>query len=148
VETLRFALARLTIGELGTEPLPDLAAEALARGIDSPSLRILAGTPRQDVREARALFVEAMSELGVSLPSEAERRRALVMFWAKEMVQGTLSPYDASRLIWWEGWEELGHPDDLTVFVGLASEWEDHPQYRVQYERDMLREAQALLDRA
>jgi hypothetical protein len=140
-------MVRLTIGDLGTEELPDLAADGLARGVDSPSLRLLAGTSRHDVRDARDLLIEAMSELGIPLPSEADGRRALVRFWARRMVEGSLSPIEASRRIWWEGWSELGCPDDLTVFVGLASEWEDAPDHRAEYERDMLAEARALLDR-
>jgi hypothetical protein len=148
VDTLRLAIVRLSIGDMPAEELPNLAADALGRGIDSPSLRRLAGTPRDDVREARDLFVEAMSELGVTLPPETDGRRALVLFWAREMVDGSLSPYQTSRLIWWEGWEKLGRPDDLTVFVGLASEWEDHPDDRGELEQEMLTAAQALLDRA
>lgn len=65
------------------------------------------------------------------------------------MIEGRLSPYAASRRIWWEGWEELDRPDALTPFVGLASEWEDDPPRRHTYEEDMLAEARRLLaDRA
>ena len=39
-------------------------------------------------------------------------------------------------------------PVGLTVFVGLASEWEDDPDRRASYEQDMLTAAQGLLDRA
>ena len=146
VETLRLALVRLSIGDQPTEDLSDLAADALAHGIDSPSLRILAGTSKGDVREARDLFVEAMEELGVEMPSEAEARRAMVRYWATEMIAGTLTPYAGSRLIWWRGWEPLGRPDDLTLFVGLASQWEDDPDRRPGYERDMLAAASSLLE--
>ncbi len=146
VEILRQALVRLSIGDQPSEDLPDIAADALARGIDSPSLRLLAGTSRSDVREARDLFVEAMAELGVDLPDKAEGTLAMVRFWAGEMVAGTVTPYQGSRLIWWRGWEQLGRPEDLTVFVGLASQWEDDPDGRGTYEQDMVTAAQTLLD--
>jgi hypothetical protein len=69
----------------------------------------------------------------------------MVRFWSPAMPDGTLTPYEASRPIWSQGWEALGRPDDLTVFVGLASEWEDNPESREHYEQDMLEAARALL---
>jgi hypothetical protein len=139
---------RMAIDRQPTEELPDLAAAALAEGVDSPALRLLAGTSRQDVRESRDLFMQAMSELGVSPPTEAQARQVLVLFWAQQMIDGELSPYEGSRLIWREGYLELGQPANLVPFVGLASEWEDSPTYRPQYERDMIASARELLDSA
>lgn len=54
----------LALGRLPPEELPTVAAAALARGVDSPSLRALAGLGRRDVREARDLLGAAMTELG------------------------------------------------------------------------------------
>ena len=71
--------------------------------------------------------------VAVDTPRDDEdRARALVRFWAQEMLDGTLSAYEGARLIWWRGWNVLGRPDDLTVFVGLASEWEDDPESRAE----------------
>jgi hypothetical protein len=149
METLRRALVRLSVDDQPAEDLPEIATQALVRGIDSPALRELAGLSRDDARRgARDLYITAMAELGVQMPTPTEAARELVRFWAAEMLAGRLTPYEASRLIWWEGWTPLGMPDDLTPFVGLASEWEDNPEYRAEYEHDMLTEARALLDRA
>ncbi|MDG4826067.1 hypothetical protein O7635_29820 [Asanoa sp. WMMD1127] len=52
------------LGRGRSEELPMVAAEALARGVDSPALRELAGLGRSDVREAAELFERAMAELG------------------------------------------------------------------------------------
>ena len=142
---LRSALVRLTVGLQPTEELPDLAARALADGIDAPALRELAGLSRADVREAQDLFLLAMEQLGTDLPLS---RWDAVRFWAGEIVDGTLTPYEGARLIWWHGWHELGDPDELTPFVGLASEWEDDPTHRTLYERDILDEARGLLGRS
>lgn len=146
VETLQTALTRFIVGSLPSDDLPDIAAHALASGLDSPSLRSLAGASRAEPREARDLFLAAVSELGFRIPSETEARRALVRLWAHQMIDGTLTPCEGSRLIWWEGWEELGRPDDLTVFVSLASQWEDSPAYRADLERDMLAAAESLVE--
>lgn len=139
---LRSAFVRLTVGQQPTEELPDLAAHALAEGIDSPALRELAGLGRADVREARELFLLAMEQLGVDVPVS---RWDAVRFWATEIVHGTLTPYEGARLIWWHGYNELGYPDELTPFVGLASEWEDDPAHRALYEQGILKEARQLV---
>jgi hypothetical protein len=148
VEILRRVLVRLSVDDQPTEELPEIAVQALVRGIDSPALRHLAGLPRNDVREARDLFIAAMAELGVRMPHPTDGAREQVRFWAAEMLAGTLTPYEASRLIWWRGWERLDRPDDLRPFVGLASEWEDDPEHRAEYEHDMLTAARSLLARA
>lgn len=119
-DPLRQALLRLTVGDLAAEELPDLAADALARGLDSPSLRMLAGAHRDEYDENRRLFVAAMQELGVGAPPVDAATPELVRFWASELVAGALPPYEGARRIWWRGWETLGRPDELTVFVGLA----------------------------
>jgi hypothetical protein len=138
----------MSVDDQPAEDLPEIAVQALVRGIDSPALRELAGLSRDDVRSARDLFITAMAELGVQMPSPEAGARERVRFWAAEMLVGTLTPYEGSRLIWWNGWEPLERPDDLTPFVGLASEWEDDPEHRTEYEHDMLAEARSLLARA
>ena len=144
-DPVRQALLRLTVGDLAAEELPDLAADALTRGLDSPSLRMLAGARRGEYDENRRLFVAAMKELGVDAPPAGAAIRELVRFWASELVAGALTPYEGARRIWWQGWETLGRPDELTVFVGLASQWEDHPGQRTEYERHIVTAARKLL---
>jgi hypothetical protein len=52
------------LGRVDSSQLPMIAAQALARGIDSPALCELAGLGRAEVREAGDLFAIAMAELG------------------------------------------------------------------------------------
>ena len=137
--------ALLVLDKQPTEALPDVATDALLRGIDSPSLRALAGTPASDVRESRDLFWAAMNELHVDPPTADEARWSLVLSWARDIEAGRVSPAEGARRIWWDGWEELGRPDELTVFVGLASEWEDDENHRDAYERDIRRAASKLI---
>lgn len=145
IAEIELALARLVIGSQPPEDLPDLATAAMVNGLDSPSLRQLAGTSRRDYQDARDLFLSAVDELGITQPTPDLARWHLVRHWATEMVEGRLSAIKGSRLIWWEAWEHLGRPDSLTAFVGLASEWEDDEVHRSQYEADMLDEARRLL---
>lgn len=142
---LRLVLARVSMGEQEASELPLIAAWAPAGGVDSPSLRDLAGHSGVDARECRDLFGAAMEELGVAIPVLSDARRALARCWASEMIAGALTPYEASRLIWRKAWDVDDGPDDLTVFVGLASEWEGTQQGRRQIERQMLEAARGLV---
>jgi hypothetical protein len=142
---LQLVLARVAMAEQETSELPLIAASALVGGVDSPSLQYLAGHPGVDVRECRDLFLAAMEELGVPMPSRDDARRAMARAWAGEMVAGALTPYEGSRLIWRKAWDADDGPDELTVFVGLASEWEDDRRGRRGLERHMLEAARRLL---
>ena len=146
-ETLERVAALLALGKQPSEDLPGVATDALVRGLDSPSLRVLAGTRPGDVREKRDLFWLALSELAIPQPSEIEARWSLVTDWARDIIDDRLTPLSGARRIWWEGWEELGRPDELTVFVGLASKWEDDEAHRAEYEQDIRDAAAALLAR-
>jgi hypothetical protein len=138
-------MLRLAIGEQASEALPDLAANALVRGLDTESLRELAGTPAREVRDSRDLFLRSVSELGWTIPDELTARRELAIYTASEMADGRLEPYEASSWIWHSAWWQLGTPNDLGVFVGLASEWEDHPAKRPELERLMVQQARSLV---
>ncbi|UGT54397.1 hypothetical protein [Nocardia asteroides] len=58
------AAERFAVGEVPDADLSLIAAEALARGLDSPALVELACLHRTDTREAPVLFRTALAELG------------------------------------------------------------------------------------
>ncbi|MEV5826042.1 hypothetical protein AB0L25_10735 [Spirillospora sp. NPDC052242] len=69
MEILRRLFCDYVTGELAPEALPLIGAEALARGVDSPALRQLAGyNARDDVRDIQDLYLAAMAELGLPMP--------------------------------------------------------------------------------
>ncbi|MGW6427452.1 hypothetical protein ACWF82_32675 [Nocardia sp. NPDC055053] len=65
------AADRFAVGYLPGEDLPMVAAEALARGHDTPALVELACLHRTDTRDAPALFRTALAELGLIADTEA-----------------------------------------------------------------------------
>ncbi|MFG2053006.1 hypothetical protein ACGFI9_03160 [Micromonospora sp. NPDC048930] len=64
---------RLLAGDLASEELPMIAAQALAEGLDSPSLRELAGHSRGEYREARELLDQVVGELGLRNLPDADQ---------------------------------------------------------------------------
>lgn len=65
------SLAEYVLGCLTSDQLPDIAAKAMEEGLDTPSLRILAGI-RHDYLEADGFLKSALKELEMPCPSETE----------------------------------------------------------------------------
>jgi hypothetical protein len=152
IEELRMLAIRQSLdGLVRADLLIDAALRAVIEGVDSPSLPILAGLTRKEEPEAQELFRKVVAELDLEPADAVEGRWQLVRWWCREIVEGRLQPEVGGRMIWWEGWDELGYPDSLQPLVGWVSEWEDWKADwgidREEYERRIVAEAGALLTR-
>lgn len=145
-EPLAVAAWELVTGELRAEDLPVLAADALARGLDSPTLGELAAQSASDVRDSRDLFGQVINELGIELPDPDRARWNLVRETARAIVDVEIVPEVGARKIWRWAWD-VADSGDLRIFVGLASELEDHPGDHARLEGQILAEAAELLRR-
>ncbi|MFD7644339.1 hypothetical protein ACFV4P_27260 [Kitasatospora sp. NPDC059795] len=86
MESLRVRAMRQVVGQLCCEQLPMAAAELLAEGDDSPTLRELAGCNGREPRdELEQLWGRALDELGVQRPGQEEAQR-----WALRDLAGRL----------------------------------------------------------
>lgn len=130
MEKARLVFLRDQVGLIPSEQFPDIAADLLVSGHDSPALRELAGYPRNDPRGARDLWIQARKELGKPFEDDGLVRHELVRSWLREMVEGTIAPRTAVGLVFSEGWLELGHPTGLNGLVALMDDWDDMPQSR------------------
>jgi hypothetical protein len=128
-DQLQFAASEMVLGMGSPEALPGIAAAALGEGDDSPSLRALAGLTEADTEAARSLFQQALAELSVELPPAREAAVVLAKNIAKEMLGGSITPYDGAKQIW-----ELSlrlpeeHLPEFDTFIYGASEWADRPE--------------------
>lgn len=95
------AMALDTIGMGCANELPDLAAQALAEGIDSPTLRELAGYSRDSFPEnLRDTLYRSCYELDINTPTTAEARLWLAYRWSSQAVAGKITAPEASWLIY------------------------------------------------
>ncbi|MGA8790680.1 MAG: hypothetical protein WB535_17200 [Paenarthrobacter sp.] len=138
---------------VGADVLIATALSALLDGVDSPSLPLLAGLSRREEGEAHDLFNAVVNELNIAPPTPAKttpERWNLVRWLCQALVDGALKPEYAGRLIWWEGWDELGYPESLRPLIGLVSEWDDWtPSWNIdrhQFGQLIVDEARKLLD--
>ncbi|MGW3351623.1 hypothetical protein ACWDA3_50715 [Nonomuraea rubra] len=138
MEQLDEAAVRLVLEDMLPDELPMLAAEALARGVDSPALRELAGLFSHEVREARDLFYLAMEELGSPVPDMEEARPRMMAMVARRALRGEMSLPAAAHEVYWQScyistsWP--ARTEIMTAFLSLQTAWEDHPEKRARIE--------------
>jgi hypothetical protein len=137
---------------LPSEHLPDMATHALAAGHDSPTLRQLAGETERIRSTVGPLWETSLRELGIAFPSRASAQLVVARHYARRIVERTMTPYEGARRIWMDAANDaFPHEakndvwDQLSVFVGLASQWEDDTRRRRESEREIVERAVELL---
>jgi hypothetical protein len=146
VEKLEAAIAKAVLGLNFREDLPSIAVSALESGLDSPSLRVLAGLTPLDLDDAWTLFEGALSELQMPAMSQREAAELLAREAAKELLRGAISPYEGAKGIW--RLSLLLSGEDLSTFdpfIYAASEWEDRPEDRSEFDKEIREAAKVLL---
>ncbi|MCX4451351.1 hypothetical protein [Streptomyces sp. NBC_01789] len=94
---------RYQADEIRPEDLPMIAAEALAAGLDTPTLCELAGWPRNaDARDIREAFEQALAEAGIGLPDRGLARRHALRRMAARLIAGEMTPAELATDDWWE----------------------------------------------
>lgn len=86
-----------------------------------------------------------MVEVGLPSISRSEAGMRIARAISTDIVAGSMSPYCGARKIWCDVWEETDRPDELTVFVGLASAYEDDPKRRQEYAGAIIQAAKRLI---
>ncbi len=126
--------------------LPAIAITALSEGIDSPSMRVLAGlTGNEDPGDAENLFKEALSEIGMLLPTKRDAMMFLAANISSQIVDGSIDPYDGAKEIW--DLTLRNHDiqiSELDTFVYGASEWEERPEDRGLFIEGIIAAAESL----
>src|SRR6267142_1228373 len=130
--SLRVSVAQWQLGLLRSEELPGLDAAALETGVDSPSLRIVAGLSAPTGSELAPLIARVADELKLDLPNA---KRDIILLAARgiaeRIISGEVPPYDGARQIW-SLWDDADYPDELVPFVGEASQIDDYIATRVR----------------
>jgi len=138
---LEIESANFVLGLTAVERLPDVAAQALSEGYDSPGLRRLAGlTDFNAAEEALRLFKQSLLQVGIPLPDKREAVLLLARETAAKVLCGEFSPYEGGKRIWQLTLVAGGVAPELDPFIYASSEWEERPKDRALFER-AIREA-------
>lgn len=139
-------LAVWALGLLDPGRLPALAMRGLEDGLDSPSLRRLAGADVAEVRSAGELFAAALEEIGAVPPAPAGAAKQVGYDVAGRIIRGDVDPFDGARFLSLVAREasKLRPFHELDTFVYADSEVDDRPADR-QLFIDMIRAAAVTL---
>jgi hypothetical protein len=108
------------LGPIRPEDMPMIAARLLAVGHDTPALRLAAGFGvRDDPRDIRAAFQQALTELGVWLPDPHAAQALAGAQVASDLLAGRLPVEDAVRRL-----REIWDFDDV-IYRVLPADLED-----------------------
>jgi hypothetical protein len=93
------AAAFFQLGWLTSCELVGLAEEWLLDGLDTPTLRILAGESDPQMWEVEPLFRKVMAELRVPFPNQPDATFSALNFLLQEIVDGVVSPRVGMRKV-------------------------------------------------
>lgn len=144
---IELAAARWRLDRLPADEIQRLAVRLLESGYSSPALDSLAGTPAFALgTDLRELVDQVFRDVEHPMPTASGAALRLARQVAADIVMGRVAPYEGARQIWTVSHEadESDFPK-LAIFVGLASEIEDHPDMLSQYEPRIMEEAERLL---
>lgn len=138
-------LNHFIIGEYGLDHLPSFAIQAIENGYESLSLYQLAGSRKSDSSSLRILLDRAMQELHIDIPEPNEAALSIARSIARDVINGHVTPYEGAKRIWHDIYVNFSTLDQLRIFVGLASEYEDDEKHRDLYSRDIIDECHKLI---
>ena len=125
--------------------LVDWASEQLA---GYPSLLSLAALSRHASSEEVGDEADRILQAAGDPPMSRDRAgHLLALEVAGEISDGLLAPIEGARRLWALSRRAPGSEPMLRPFIGLASEWEDAPEFQSDYEADIIAEASNLLAR-
>lgn len=143
---MRLVFLRDQVGLIPSEQYPDVAADLLVGGCDSPALRELAGYPRNDPQGACDLWAQVRDELGKPFEDDVLARRILVRRWLQQIVDGSLDPHTGANDVLGLAWFALGQPSELNPLRADRDFWDEFPERRDEIQRALLDDAHRILD--
>ena len=122
-DALAYYYALWRMGKLWPEDVPNVACDALERGLDSPALRYLAGLQRPTSRDIGNALDEACSQLGIA-PATDEAVDQQFIWNATQIARRISDQILNCTLDPVEGWYQLPYRDGdlgpLSVFFEFA----------------------------
>ena len=144
--TLDVAQALFSVGQLPGEELPSLAVNLLQEGVDTPTLRELAGLNAPTLKDAGPLFERLLSELDRQPMTQDDAALIVAKDLATRVLNGTLSPEQAARRGSLLSMSFDYHPL-LTPFLADDDDYDCLPGDREAIDEDVRRYCQELVDR-
>ena len=96
--TFQQNIARLVSGGISLRSMPDIALQALEQGLDTPSLRILAGLPDNENEFVIDMyFKDTLRELSIELPDRRQAAIEVGLAIADEIFEGKRNVFEGIK---------------------------------------------------
>lgn len=117
-------LARWASHDLYGEDMPAVAADLLEAGLDTPSLRRLAGeTLLRSSADAEGLVTRLFTELGIPYPiGESQALMIYTREIARQVIAGLRNPWSAANYLEIAVWGWNGITEDLRALFAITDE--------------------------
>lgn len=148
--SLKLLLARWELADLPPEDVPDLAVEALTAGCDASELALLATLDRPTRMDVEEQLPNPADRLRCASTVTPLGSKVVVDDLARQVVNGAADASGGARKLWRLAnnfYDDRRLFGQLAIFVGLGSEWDDHPTERDAIEAQIVTEAQQFLER-
>jgi hypothetical protein len=142
--SLEMFVARFVCGDIYGEDTPEMAADLLEAGYDTPSLRRLAGEMQVHDRADASAYIDRIArEAGLPVPFPLRQAQMLVtQHIARKVIAGQLDPWRAVgdfEETW--GWRTDPQQSDIRLILAAADEfiWDQEAQrYRPVVDQDLV----------
>lgn len=126
VEDLNLAAAYWSIDSLSVPELLKTAATAIEYGYDSKYWVELMADPSTTKRDLNDLFLAALDESKVVVPSKEKAVVVIAKYYAKRIIDKTITPYEGVvRIVEDVCYVSHHTPRFLQKFIGFESEYSD-----------------------
>ena len=122
------------------------ANAALIEDPTNDSLVALAILDAEDGQEVDSALDAVLAEMGIAPLYPNEAAMILAKKTAEDIIANKVTPHDGAWFIWVKLARRVPEVEEaLRVFIGLASEWEEDPIHREQYDSDIVRASRSLV---
>jgi hypothetical protein len=130
---------------ISPEDVGKWAAEQVSESSLQSLVPIAAMSRGADSIELDGLLDAALLEAGCYKLDDDAARLIVGARFARQILEGTVAPMDGARALWGLAVRKTPGPTPFDDFIAAASGWEDEPDHRAEYERDVLEAARRFL---
>lgn len=137
--------AKWTLQSAHSEDVPDICKGLVEDGLDSSSLRKLAGLSNAQLDQVPQLLLRLFGEMNLEERTKIEAAWLLVHEYAKQIQTGKMGAYEGAQRI-----GQFGNAFDplfpyLRTFVAAWYEWDEYPEHSQELESKIRTAAAAII---
>ncbi|MBA3858079.1 MAG: hypothetical protein C0507_14335 [Cyanobacteria bacterium PR.3.49] len=142
---LKMLHARWVLKDIAQDGVPEICQTLVNEGLESPSLRYLAGLTRAEMYQVDGLLRRMFHEFGFEECTEIDAAWFLVKDLAAEVESGRMGAYEGARRLGQYGTDFQPLFPYLRTFIAAWNEWDEYPEHSQDLESQIRTAAAALL---